>query len=188
MFLSTSYMHVRHHRTAITGPRWFTELQRSWPEQWSQINEIRRCAVDYATMGASCSLLTCTNYAVHVAHCFWVLPVQHTGNFSCWLSRVLASDELAVWCADHVTRWRCVTTWLCDDLTGGRVQSVQTFQQWRKPLFTYAIRVLEHWWTRWIRWKMSTCWDTLALVQKCLGGSKVSVRHRVLISSKRLQI
>ena len=54
-------------------------------------------------------LLTCSNYVIHVVHSFWVLPVRRAGNYSCWLSCVLACDKITA-CdeliGDEMTLWR----------------------------------------------------------------------------------
>ena len=55
------HVHVCRHRTIITGLQWSAELWRC-------------CAAPYSTLPVSWCL-TCSNYVVRVAHCFWVLPV-----------------------------------------------------------------------------------------------------------------
>jgi len=89
------------------------ELQRNWPEQWSHVNEIRRCGTHYMALRMFWCLLTCSNYAVCVATCFWVVPVRHASNYSCSLSCVLTcnnlTDKMCLWQHDHVTSYSWVT-------------------------------------------------------------------------------
>jgi len=66
-------------------------------------------------------LLTCSNYTVRVAHCFWVLSVRCMGN---WLSCVLACDKLT---SGMLTMWRDDSSSPHDELTGSRKYTSHLF-------------------------------------------------------------
>jgi len=48
------YMHIHHRHTVITRPLLFTELQTSWSEQWSHVDEIRCCTANCTALHTSC--------------------------------------------------------------------------------------------------------------------------------------
>jgi len=97
----------------------FTELQRSWPEQWSHVDEIKCWTANCMALRTSCCLLTCCNHTVRVEHCFWAISNPCVDNYCWWLCIAFACDEMAVWKSAPVTSWSCeeMTAWWLDHVT-----------------------------------------------------------------------